>query len=95
MRGNVTSGYARVPFTVVDPTAFNALSLKMRYEDGFVAYINGIEVASANKPASLQWDSATNNGSSNADTAAIGFENFDIEQNHSQTDHHIVHGEEE
>jgi hypothetical protein len=78
MRGNVTSVYARVPFTVADPTAFNALSLKMRYEDGFVAYINGIEVASANKPASLQWDSATNNGSSNADTAAIGFENFDI-----------------
>ncbi|MFT5409082.1 MAG: hypothetical protein ACI9NC_001803 [Verrucomicrobiales bacterium] len=78
MRNDVTSVYARARFTVADPAAFNALTLKMRYEDGFVAFINGVEVASANKPGSLQWNSATNNGATNSDTAAIVFERFDI-----------------
>ena len=29
----------------------------MRYDDGFVAYLNGVKVASANAPAKPQWDS--------------------------------------
>ena len=30
----------------------------MKYDDGFVAYINGVQVAEANAPETLQWDSA-------------------------------------
>ncbi len=34
--------------------------------------------ASANKPGALQWNSATNNGTTHSDSAAIVFESFDI-----------------
>ena len=37
----VTSVYIRIPFTIVDPTLISALTLKMKYDDGFVAYLNG------------------------------------------------------
>jgi hypothetical protein len=40
-----TSLYARVPFDVADPSSVSALTLRMKYEDGFVAYLNGVEIA--------------------------------------------------
>jgi hypothetical protein len=43
--------YIRIPFTLDDPITVSAMQLLMRYDDGFVAYINGVEVASANRPA--------------------------------------------
>lgn len=46
------SVYIRVPFTVTDPGAFPLLTLRMKYDDGFVAYINGTQVASVNVPES-------------------------------------------
>ncbi len=52
MYGETATAYVRIPFTIGDPSAFTALSLRMRYDDGFVAYINGVEVAGANAPAS-------------------------------------------
>ena len=33
------------------------LTLRMRYDDGFVAYINGEYIAEANAPETLQWNS--------------------------------------
>ena len=38
--------YIRIPFTVDagDIGNITSLTLKMRYDDGFVAYINGTEV---------------------------------------------------
>ena len=50
--------YLRIPFTVSDLSAFEKLSLKMKYDDGFVAYINGVEVARRNGPESPIWNSA-------------------------------------
>ncbi|MGB2806170.1 MAG: CotH kinase family protein, partial [Sedimentisphaerales bacterium] len=38
--------------------AFDTLKLRMKYEDGFVAYLNDVEVASCNAPSPVQWDSA-------------------------------------
>jgi len=46
------SAYIRVEFNVADATGISQLALRMKYDDGFVAYINGIEVASANAPDS-------------------------------------------
>ncbi|MEC7775927.1 MAG: hypothetical protein VYC32_07505 [Planctomycetota bacterium] len=37
--------YARCRFDISDPAAVNALLLRIDYNDGFVAYINGLEVA--------------------------------------------------
>ncbi|MFC1601797.1 LamG-like jellyroll fold domain-containing protein, partial [Candidatus Sumerlaeota bacterium] len=58
MMGVNPSVYLRVPFAVIDPSALDLLELRMQYMDGFVAYINGTEVARRNAPASPAWDSA-------------------------------------
>jgi len=46
------AAYWRLPFTVASPAALTDLSLRLRYDDGFVAYLNGTEVARRNAPAS-------------------------------------------
>ena len=43
-----TSIWMRTTFQVADPTVFTLLKLRMKYDDGFVAYLNGARVASAN-----------------------------------------------
>ncbi|MHC4533844.1 MAG: CotH kinase family protein [Planctomycetota bacterium] len=45
-----TAVYIRVPFVVNDPSAIRALTLRMRYDDGIIVYINGHEVARDNAP---------------------------------------------
>ncbi|NCD34805.1 MAG: hypothetical protein EOL87_15485 [Spartobacteria bacterium] len=52
------SAYIRVAFDVDDAAAVSQLALRMKYDDGFVAYINGNEVASANAPDSLSYQSS-------------------------------------
>lgn len=53
------SGYLRVPFTMTRPgTDYEQIALRVRYEDGFIAYLNGTEVARRNAPAGAQWNSA-------------------------------------
>ena len=38
------SAYARMEFDVADNSAVSALTLRMKYDDGFVAYLNGWQV---------------------------------------------------
>ena len=57
MLGESATAYVRIPFTVPDPNAFQSLKLRMRYDDGFVAYLNGQLVATRNAPGSPQWNS--------------------------------------
>src|SRR5262249_46618470 len=52
------SAYLRVPFTVSNPSSLQSLTLRMKYDDGFVAYLNGQLVASRNAPATPQWNSS-------------------------------------
>jgi len=52
------SAYLRVPFNVTDPSLFKAMTLRMRYDDGFVAYLNGTEIARRNAPPTNAWNSA-------------------------------------
>lgn len=52
------SAYLRMPFTLSDPTTLNSLTLSLRYDDGFIAYLNGTEVLRRNAPASPAWNSA-------------------------------------
>jgi Lamin Tail Domain/Chitobiase/beta-hexosaminidase C-terminal domain/CotH kinase protein len=51
------SAYVRVPFNMTNPTAYDTMILKMRYDDGFVAYLNGVEVARSNAPATVAFNS--------------------------------------
>ena len=53
-----SSAFIRVPFTVGDPTLYSGITLRTRYDDGFVAYLNGVEVARGNAPTSVAWDSS-------------------------------------
>jgi hypothetical protein len=68
--------YVRVPFTIDDPENLTALTLRMKYDDGFAAYINGALVASAGAPASPQWNSVATED--HPDSAAVVFEDFNI-----------------
>ncbi|MDP4642817.1 MAG: lamin tail domain-containing protein [Opitutales bacterium] len=67
------SAYIRVDFTVSDPADISQLVLRMKYDDGFVAYINGVQVASANAPASLSYTS-----SATAEHDGSSYEDFTI-----------------
>ena len=53
----VESCYIRSYFPVTNVNDILNVSLNIRYDDGFVAYINGQEIANANKPAPLLWNS--------------------------------------
>ena len=44
--------YLRFNFDISDLAAIDAMTLKMRYDDGFVAFLNGEEVAAGNAPGS-------------------------------------------
>ena len=53
MDGVNASVFLRVPFTVSDSTAVSSLLMRMRWDDGFVAYINGVQVAADRHPRFL------------------------------------------
>jgi hypothetical protein len=58
MRNN-TSVYIRIDFDVKDPALVDLLELRVKYDDGFVAYLNGEHLVSANSPDSPKWNSFT------------------------------------
>lgn len=70
------SSYLRVPFGVTDVNDYDGLKLQVKYDDGFVAYLNGTEVARRNAPASLAWNSAATTSHFNG--LAAQYENIDI-----------------
>lgn len=57
MLSNNATAYLRLPFTVVNAASLTALTLSLKYDDGFIAYLNGVEVARRNAPASPLWNS--------------------------------------
>jgi hypothetical protein len=75
--------YVRVPFTIADAAtlaAINTLNLGMKYDDGFIAYINGVKVAGANDTdGSVTTDPSTALSPVARDEgAAVNFETFNI-----------------
>ena len=72
------SAYVRIPFTVPVGQSSSLDVLQMRYDDGFIAYINGTRVASSNAPVLGSWNSFATG--SHPDGLAVNFEDFDISQ---------------
>ncbi|MEM7261804.1 MAG: lamin tail domain-containing protein, partial [Planctomycetota bacterium] len=68
--------YTRVEFDVDDPALFTFLRLAVKYDDGYIAYLNGVEVMSRNEPDDPQWNSRA--GGSHADGLAVVPEVQDI-----------------
>ncbi|MFV2070687.1 MAG: chitobiase/beta-hexosaminidase C-terminal domain-containing protein, partial [Pirellulales bacterium] len=63
MKAVNSSLWIRQEFDVPDPQAIAGLRLDMQFDDGFVAFLNGVEVARALAPDELAWDSiATESG---------------------------------
>src|ERR1041385_4327933 len=55
------SAYIRAPFSIPAPSANQAMTLSLRYDDGFVAYLNGTEVLRRNASAAPAWNSPATN----------------------------------
>ncbi len=55
-----TSCYIRIKFdlTADDINKIGTLKLRIRYDDGFAVFLNGVRVADANAPNNLSWNSA-------------------------------------
>src|SRR5262245_26260850 len=51
MKNVNSSAWLRTPFVATNVASVDQLTLRVRYDDGFVAYINGVEVARANAPS--------------------------------------------
>ncbi|MBJ43393.1 MAG: hypothetical protein CMJ80_08985 [Planctomycetaceae bacterium] len=88
--------YVRVPFSVTgDLDRFDLLILKMKYDDGFVAYLNGTEIARDNAPEVLGWNAAAERN--RPDRTAKIFQQFNITEHRglltTETDNILaIHG---
>ncbi len=80
MYGSVQSCYIRTLFIATDEdiAEANHMSLRVRYDDGFVAYLNGARIASANAALVPAWDAGAT--ASHSDTLATAFEAFDCSE---------------
>ena len=67
----------RVPFDVPADSGFDELALKVRYDDGFIAYLNGVEVARRNGPAGQSTFNAQAS-SERSDAEAVVIERIDL-----------------
>jgi hypothetical protein len=57
MRNVNATAMMRVKFTVINPDAYDSLTLNLAYDDGCVVWLNGVEVFRQNAPAILSFDS--------------------------------------
>jgi hypothetical protein len=77
MDGINSTAYIRAPLTVSgDTSAYNFMALQLQYDDGFIAYLNGIPIAMDNGPDSPTWQSSAT--ASRSDSVAVTFTEFDI-----------------
>ncbi|MEJ6644718.1 MAG: lamin tail domain-containing protein [Akkermansiaceae bacterium] len=74
---NGSSAYIRLPFNLDDASSITGLKLKIHYDDGFYAYLNGTEIASRNAPANPTWNSsASSNINENTNLEEIDISAF-------------------
>jgi hypothetical protein len=75
MYGKNATCYVRIPFNI-STIDFLDMTLRMKYDDGFVAYLNGAEIARRNFSGTPTWYS--NASAEHADAAAVVFEDIDV-----------------
>ncbi len=56
--GRPTSALIRIPFTMTESATISSLKLRVQSDDGFVAWLNGTEIAYQNRFATVNFDSA-------------------------------------
>jgi len=70
------SAYFRLPFVLTNTFNIYQAVLRMKFDDGFQAYLNGTPVAASNALSELDWNSTAT--SMHNGTAALTNESFDI-----------------
>ena len=81
MFGANSSAYIRYLFNVDNPQVVDRLTLRLKYDDGFAAYLNGVLVATRNASSDvysgpLPWNAAAT--TFNPDASAVAGEDFNI-----------------
>ena len=77
-----STAYIRIPFFVESIKGLSSLVFRMKYDDGFIAYINGTEIASGNKPTTPAWNSDAR--TDHPDDQALQFVDTDLSAQSSQ-----------
>ncbi|MDB4536985.1 lamin tail domain-containing protein [Akkermansiaceae bacterium] len=73
---NNASAYIRIPFEVPSPAGLQDLVLGMRWEDGFVAHLNGVEIHRERAPASPVWNSRSDPETGRNEEAAVALDDY-------------------
>jgi len=76
MLGVNSSVYLRLPFMLTNADPIEQLTLRVRYDDGFAAFLDGVPVAGDNAPESLAWNSGAQNRRATA--LALCWRSFDL-----------------
>ena len=76
LNGVNNSLYIRANFMVDNPASITELILKMKYDDGFVAYLNDTLITDANAPGGLSWNSEAT--ADHSDNEAVVFQEFNV-----------------
>jgi hypothetical protein len=67
------SFYVRIPFTRSNSNPVETMTLKMKYDDGFIVYLNGQQIAARNAPVYPAFDSAATDSHE-----SYGYETVDV-----------------
>lgn len=76
MAGQRNSCFVRIPFVVENVTRLSNWRLRVQFDDGFVAWLNGARVTERNSPDPLNWDSTAT--ANHPDAEALVPEEFDL-----------------
>ena len=78
MKDKNTSIYVRIPFRFRKArfSDVDFMTLKVKFDDGFVAYLNGKIIASENAPSSLSWNASASGD--HPDSSAVAFRAFNV-----------------
>ena len=76
MLNKTPSAFVRYPFFVENSAVVDNMLLRVRYEDGFAAWLNGVRIASNNVPATLAWNSLST--ANRSDALAVVFEDYNL-----------------
>lgn len=72
-----SSVFLRLNFNLTDPGEVSSMVLRMRWDAGFIAYVNGVQVASDRAPGAPAWNSSAT--SDRPDGQNDDWENFTID----------------
>ena len=79
LNGVTTSLYLRIPFQLTEASSVSELSLRMKYDDGFAAYLNGELIESANSPAEVDLSYDSEATSNHPDNEALVYQSFNLD----------------